>query len=301
MRRGLRSGPEHGRFAEVLRMLAVAVTALAIGATALLALTWWAQERMVFQPPARMPVGGSAAGDTRIDYDAADGQQLFGFLVGEIRSSPGVLIAFHGNADLAVVQLPWAGQVHARTGWSVLLAEYRGYGGLDGRPTAAGVRKDAIAAYEAALASGGDPARVALYGHSLGSAIAAELAADVAGGQPTDQVGPFCALLLESPFTSARDMAARVGPSGSLLFRMGLARFGWDTEARVARLDAPVAVAHGARDGVVPVAMGRRVHAAAAVPGPLLIIAAAGHNDVAWQGGDEYWRWVAQALACGEL
>jgi uncharacterized protein len=314
------------------RLIGIVAAAVVLGTAALLLLLWWAQERMVFQPPAGRWDGADGV-DRRVDYRAADGQQLLGYVVGDAGTAPGLLIAFHGNADVAVRQLPWARQLHGRTGWAVLLAEYRGYGGLDGRPTAAGVQLDARAAYDAGVALlGAAPDGIALYAHSVGTPIAVELAAELAAesaggsagesaagdgaeraaddeaeppvpvspgrpwGAPWGAPGVPRALLLESPFTSARDMARMVGPHGTLLFRLGLSRFGWDTETRVGELRVPVAVAHGARDGIVPVAMGRRVHGAAAVPGPLLIVEGAGHNDVAWQGGEEYWGWVEAAL-----
>jgi uncharacterized protein len=295
-----------------MRMFMTAVVALAVAVIGLLTLFWWAQERMVFQPPRLSQ--HEERGATRVDFQAADGQQLFGLLVGEPELSEGVMIVFHGNADIAARQLPWAHEVVRRTGWTVLLAEYRGYGGLDGRPTAAGVRLDARAAYDAAVGPlAAEPASIALYGHSLGTPVAAELAADlsreaaahemaardtatVAARAGARRVAPPRALLLESPFTSAREMARRFGPSGALLARAGLVRFHWDTEARVQELRVPVAVAHGARDNIIPVEMGRRVHASAAVPGPLLIVAEAGHNDVALQAGEEYWHWLRRAL-----
>jgi fermentation-respiration switch protein FrsA (DUF1100 family) len=55
-------------------------------------------------------------------------------------------------------------------------------------------------------------------------------------------------------------------------------------------------VAHGDRDIIIPVRMGREVFAAAAVKGELLIVAGAGHNDVADAGGRDYWRWLARAI-----
>jgi uncharacterized protein len=287
----------------MMRVITTAVAALALAVLALLTLFWWAQERMVFQPP--LLPQHELRGAARVDFEAADGQRLFGLLVGEPGSSAGLIIVFHGNADVAARQIPWAREVVRHTGWVVLLAEYRGYGGLDGRPTAAGVRLDARAAYDAAVGLlGAEPSSIALYGHSLGTPVAAQLAADLtseaaAPGVAADAAGvaPLRALLLESPFTSAREMARRFGPSGALLARAGLVRFHWDTEARVQELSVPVAVAHGARDNIIPVDMGRRVHASAAVPGPLLIVAEAGHNDVAVQAGAEYWRWLARALA----
>jgi uncharacterized protein len=296
-------------------MFMTVVAALAVAVIGLLTLFWWAQERMVFQPPRLSQ--HEERGATRVDFQAADGQRLFGLLVGEPELSEGVMIVFHGNADIAARQLPWAKEVVRRTGWAVLLAEYRGYAGLEGRPTAAGVRLDARAAYDAAVGPlAAEPAAIALYGHSLGTPVAAELAADLsraaaartmaardtaAEREPgTTRVAPPRALLLESPFTSAREMARRFGPSGALLARAGLVRFHWDTEARVQEVSVPVAVAHGARDNIIPVGMGRRVHASAAVRGPLLIVAEAGHNDVALQAGEEYWQWLRRSLGVAD-
>jgi uncharacterized protein len=264
-----------------------------VGVTALL---WWQQERVVFQPQAYAGTGAAPAG--RVDYTAADGQPLFGYLVGDPARAAGLILAFHGNADLAVRQLGWAREVERRTGWAVLLAEYRGYGGLDGRPTYASSSLDAHAALDHVIGSlHVEPADIALYGHSLGSAVATALAADLS--ERTGRAAPR-ALLLESPFLSARAMAGRVGAHGALLFWSRLSRFHWDTEAIVGELDARVAVAHGTRDMIIPVDMGKRVHAAAARPGPLLIVDGAGHNDVAAHAGQAYWEWTREALAVPE-
>ena len=273
---------------------------------ALVALVWWQQERIVFQPPGLS--GASERPDVRrVEYRAADGQPLFGYLVRpaevtattaaarrrelesrESRESPaGVLLAFHGNADLAGWGVPWAQQVARRTGWTVFLAEYRGYDGLPGVPTYDGTKLDARAAYAFVRDSlGAQPHEVALFGHSLGSAIATELATEVSPA----------ALLLQSPFTSARAMARFIitPPVVAVAWRV-IARVHYDTEARVRAFDVPVHVAHGDRDLVVPVRMGRLVHAAAHVPGGLLIAHGRGHNDVP-SVGDAYWTWMAGAL-----
>src|SRR6185312_2694720 len=81
-------------------------------------------------------------------YDAVDGQPLLGFLIGDPRSAPGVLICCQGNADLAVWQMDWARTVERRTGDSVFLAEYRGYMSLGGSPTYETSKLDARAAYD---------------------------------------------------------------------------------------------------------------------------------------------------------
>jgi pimeloyl-ACP methyl ester carboxylesterase len=71
----------------------------------------------------------------------------------------------------------------------------------------------------------------------------------------------------------------------------------FDTEERVRTLAAPVHVAHGDRDLLIPLRMGRAVHAAARTKGELLVVPHAGHNDVDDVGGEAYWRWLEHALA----
>ena len=267
----------------------VVITAIVIASIAafLVVLTWTFQERIAFQPPrGPWPV---PAGVVRADYRAEDGQPLFAYIIGEPGTSRGLLLSFHGNADLAVWQIDWAREASARTGFSVMLAEYRGYMGLGGRPSYAASQRDANAAYRHAVDTLGVPAgRIAFFGHSMGSAIAAELAARHAPA----------ALLLQSPFTSARDMARRVvgyRPPG-IIWNV-ISRLHFDTGARVATLSAPVSVAHGGRDRLIPHAMGERIYAAARVRGQWLFVPEAAHNDVSIRGGEAYWSWMNGALA----
>jgi hypothetical protein len=257
---------------------------------------WLRQERIVWQPPRVRDVDRvTPDAAERLDYAADDGQRLFGYVV---RPPPspgarrGVLLAFHGNAELAAWSVPWAREVARRTGYVVVLPEYRGYAGLPGAPDYPCSRLDARAAYRATttrLAATTD--EVALYGHSLGTALAAELADALVqeGMRPR-------ALVLESPFTSAKAMARVVLSEGVERWWRRISRVHFDTETRVAGLDVPVAVAHGRLDLVVPVRMGQQVHAAARVPGELLVVPRAGHNDVAEVAGAQYWEWLERAL-----
>ena len=127
------------------------------------------QERMAYQPP--RVVEPTPAGAERVDYVAADGQPLYAYVIPAESSASGpprILLAVHGNADLAAWIAPWAREVARRTGRAVVLAEYRGYGGLTGSPSAPGVRADSRAALEFVRARFGAGAHVAYYGHSLG-------------------------------------------------------------------------------------------------------------------------------------
>lgn len=245
---------------------------------------WRAQERVLFQPP-RLDEAPAESG--RVHYKAQDGQQLIGFVVGDPRAAPGALLCFHGNADLAVWQLDWAAKVHDRTHHAVFLAEYRGYMSLGGSPTYSNTKLDAQAARDYLVSElGADRGRVAYFGHSLGSAIAAELA----------EVHPPAALLLQSPFASARAMARLIVSGPVVLVWKAISRIHFDTKEAVSHLDAPVSVAHGKRDRLVPFRMGVDVYETAKRKGQLLLVDNAGHNDIADVGGDEYWRWVAAAL-----
>jgi uncharacterized protein len=268
-----------------MRPFLVSLALLAAVYLALIALVWMSQERVVWQPPRGDAIPEVAA--RRVSYSAEDGQELYAYLLGDPHRAPGLLIAFHGNAELAAWSVPWAAEAVRRTGWAVLLPEYRGYGGLAGSPDYAGSQRDARATLRLVREQlGVDSTPVAYFGHSLGSAVAAELAA----------AHPPAALILLAPFSSARDMARAMPglPLGALWRTIGRVHF--DTRAKVAALDAPVFVAHGDRDGVVPVQMGRDVYAAARVKGELLLVRRAGHNDVPSVAGEDYWTWFAGAL-----
>ncbi len=248
-------------------------------------LLWWSQERILFQPP-KLDAPPIESG--RVHYNASDGQRLVGFVVGDPQAAPGIVLCFHGNADLAVWQLEWARRVQHHTRHAVFLAEYRGYMSLGGSPTYANSKLDAQAAYDyIGSAFGLDRSRIAYFGHSLGSAVAAELAES----QPPN------VLLLQSPFSSARAMARLIVSPPVVLAWKAISRIHFDTTKVVSRLEVPVWVVHGKRDRIVPFKMGVEVHNAAKRKGQLLLVETAGHNDVADIGGEEYWRWLVTALS----
>jgi fermentation-respiration switch protein FrsA (DUF1100 family) len=92
-----------------------------------------------------------------------------------------------------------------------------------------------------------------VFGRSLGGVVAARLAADARPG----------ALILESTFSSARDLARSLFP---VLSRLTMLRFDFDTVAALADVRCPVLVLHGRGDEIVPYDLGRRVYEAARQP-----------------------------------
>ncbi len=198
-----------------------------------------------------------------IDYRSADGIALRGALVLAADPAAPVAVYFHGNAESAAQNLPLAAAL-ASHGIGVFLAEFRGYGGLEGTPTEDGLYADGEAAVEAVLAAGVRPERLLLIGRSLGSGIATELALR----------RPFALLVLISPYTSMVDMGRGLaGPVATLVVPDR-----YDNLAKIARVRCPVVIFHGTRDEVVPVAMGRAL-AAAAAGITFVEVPSASHND----------------------
>ena len=314
----------------MLRFLLVALGLVGALFLTVVVLAWRYQERIVWQPPA----GGAGYVPypdptvRQVTYVAEDGQRLLGILVtpsatlyapvtqeqaaaaqrradslprersvvpviigtalpAERRWNGRVLVAFHGNAETAASRIGWARWIADRTGWSIFVPEYRGYSGLPGVPTYEGSQRDARAAYAWVRDSLGiPPERIGILGFSLGTAIATELASDV---RPS-------VLVLEAPFTSARDMAriATAWPVAAMW--RAIARVRFDTRRRVAALDVPVWVVHGDADRIIPPRMGRAVHEAARRPGELLMVPGAGHNDLAALRRADYWSFLERAL-----
>jgi uncharacterized protein len=270
----------------VTSLIALVLAGLALLYVGLLVMLWWNQERVLFQPPARVAPSDVAA--ERVAYRARDGVELFAYVVGNCTPASTVVLAFHGNADIARWFVPWAAKLHQETGACVVLPEYRGYDGITTPPSYASSALDARAALELVRDSlHVSPDHIVYFGHSLGTAVAAELTA----------VATPRALVLQAPFSTARAMAARMFLPGLTTFWRVISRVHFDTVARVHALHAPVWVAHGDRDLIIPVRMGREVYDAAAQRGDLLIVHGAGHNDVPEVGGGAYWSWLRQAIA----
>jgi uncharacterized protein len=276
------------RSSRVIRLGLIAIGVTAALYVVVLLVLWRFQERVVFQPPSG--VAPSDVNARQVRYRSSDGIELFAYIVGDCRSDSAVVLAFHGNADLSRWLVPWAAEVVRRTAACVVIPEYRGYDGVSGAPTYLGSSLDARAALAFVYDSlGATPARTVYFGHSLGTAIAAELAAYVAPRS----------LILQAPLSSAREMGRRMFLPGLVLFWRAVSRVHFDTIERVRALDVPVWVAHGDNDFVIPVRMGREVFAAAKKQGELLIVSGAGHNDVAERGGEQYWTWLRHAIDAG--
>lgn len=258
----------------------MAIVLGALGVYIILSAVLWAlQERITFPAP-RSPLPDPArtlgVGE-RIELRMRDGTRLVGWYLPPATAPQRMfpaLLWFYGNGETIGAIWPIIRDFrppHA----ALLVVDYPGYGASEGRTTEAGIYEAADLAYDGLLKRPGvDAQRIYVYGRSLGSAVATNTAA-------THQVS---GLILESPFTNARGMAAR----HYRIFPTFLVRLRLDNIGRMPRIHCPTLIFHGTADRLVPITMGRDVAAAAAGPVEFVMIEGAGHNDTYDMGGKAY-------------
>ena len=213
-----------------------------------------------------------------------DGDVLYGWWLPSrlTPSTPVTVLYLRGNDGNLGTELPRLQALHLH-GLPILAIDYRGYGRSSGpAPSEAQVYDDATAAWDYLVRDKGIPAgQIILYGHSLGSAVAAELAL---------RRGNACALVLEGAFTSMADMARLEYP---LIPAEWLLNQRFDTAGKLARLRLPILLVHGSADTVVPASMSRQLQESSGGRPALLFIEAAGHEEALSANG----RQLQQALA----
>jgi uncharacterized protein len=249
----------------MLSMVLMFVAAVAV----ILAVIWLFQRRLIYYPlrasvPSAVTILPTAE---EVSFETDDGLRLAGWFVPPAGASRGTVLFFNGNAGDRSFRAPLAAAL-TRAGLSVLIFDYRGYGGNPGDPSERGLSSDARAA-RSYLDSRPDvdATRIAYFGESLGAAVAVTLAVEQ----------PPSALILRSPFTSLSDMG-RVHypllPTGLLL------RDRFDSLSRIGLISSPVLIVAGERDRIVPPEQSRRLYAAIQRPDARLVpISGADHND----------------------
>jgi hypothetical protein len=200
----------------------------------------------------------------------ADGLDLFGWHAPPRAAGAPTVVVFHGNAG-NLGMLWFIGRRLIDEGVGVLLAGYRGFEGNPGRPSEQGLYLDGRAALDWLNARGVADGDVVLYGLSLGSGVASQIATE----------RRVAAVIFEAPFTAMADVGAFHYPFLPVRWML-LDRF--ETRARVAGVEAPLLVVHGDRDEVIPFAQGAAVFAAAREPKRFVRIAGGRHNDL-WERG----------------
>ena len=250
-----------------MRRAAVVVVIVTLVASGLLALMWSQQRRLIYFPsPGPLPPAAAVLPNGRdVVLETEDGIRLGAWYFPVTGGGPAVLVC-NGNGGDRSLRAELAAALN-RAGLSVLLFDYRGYGGNPGRPTEDGLAADARAAQEwLAGQPDVDPNRIVYFGESLGAAVAVGLAVQ----------RPPAALVLRSPFTSLPDVGAVHYPWLPVR-RLLLDRY--PSIDRIASVQSPVLVIAGDRDDIVPASLSKRLFDAADEPKRWLLVPGAGHND----------------------
>ena len=251
---------------------------LMAGYLAIAGLMYFAQDSLIYYhnfPQRTVSADPSSVGLAfeDLNLETEDGVRIHAWYV-PADSPRGSVIFFHGNAGNIGDRLDTVRILNA-LGVNALIVEYRGYGRSTGQPGEAGTYLDARAAWDYMTQVRDVPAReIVVFGRSLGSAVAAWLAAE---HQPAG-------LILESGFTSVPDLGAELYPW--LPVRL-LSRYRYDTRAQLGRVHVPVLVAHSPQDEVIPYEHGRALFAAAPDSSRFLEMSGP-HGDGFVRTGDRY-------------
>ncbi len=260
------------------KVLARVAVTLAIAYAVICLLLYFGQARLIFFP-------SPGVGITPREYSVAyqdvsipvDGGELHGWWLPA--DSRRALLYMHGNGGNIAYNLEQAIRFQ-RMGFSVLIFDYRGYGRSSGPfPSEKRVYQDAEAAWDHLTSDlHVPPGAVYLYGHSLGGAVAIEMAV-----RHPEAAG----LIAEGTFTSAADLARR-DPVFRLFPVRLILRERFESIEKVPRLRLPVLYLHGTVDRLVPSSESEHLLAASPEPKRLVFIPGGGHDNVALGDAELY-------------
>ncbi|WEJ03393.1 alpha/beta hydrolase [Pseudomonas sp. FJ2-5-13] len=210
------------------------------------------------------------------------GQNIHGWWYPAANKDAPAILYLHGVRWNLTGQLFRIEQLHA-LGFSVLAIDYRGFGQSQGDlPSEATVYEDARIAWERFQTLQPDPGKRLIYGHSLGGAVAIDLAAELGKQVPL----PVRGLVIESTFTSLADVATAVANT-SLPVRWLLSQK-FDSIDKIADIHMPLLVVHGLDDRYVPPRFSQQLFEAAQQPKHLLLVPGASHNNSMNLAGRSY-------------
>lgn len=242
------------------------------GLAAIVALLWVFQRRLIYLPDRHVPpIGSVLPGWSETTVTTEDGERLGVWHKAPSEAGSPIVIVFNGNAGSRAGR-SLLGEALARSGYGVVLFDYRGYGDSTGRPSEEGLGRDARAILGFTLRLAPD-SPIVYFGESLGAAVAIGLSAK----EPPD------ALVLRSPFTSLGDVAR-------FHYRLPvdvLLRDRYPSASTVETLNTPTLVIAGSADTIVPTVQSRRIHAIGPAPKELVIVEGADHNDPSLFAGTE--------------
>lgn len=263
--------------------VATAVVIAAVGA--LLLWTTTVLQRQLMYYPSTEHVLPSAENLNAVEervLSTPDGARV---LVWYSRANSGMptLLYFHGNAGSLADRAERIRKYQAK-GYGMFMMTYRGFGGSTGKPSEHANVADANLAYDTLVASGVAPDDIIIYGESLGSSVAVQVAAK----------RKAAGLILDAPYTSMVDLARLHYPQIPLRWLM---TDRYETMHYIGDVTMPLLIIQGGKDDIVPPAMGKAVLAAAHAPKQLAEFPEADHTEHYKYGSyDVIYRWVREVV-----
>ncbi|MCQ9426775.1 alpha/beta hydrolase [Pseudomonas sp. LJDD11] len=231
--------------------------------------------------------GGLPAGVQELELKAPDfgpAQNIHAWWWPAPRKDAPAVLYLHGSRWNLTGQLFRIEQLRA-LGFSVLAIDYRGFGQSKGElPSEKSVYEDARIAWQRLKLLQPDPDRRLIYGHSLGGAVAVDLAAEL--GQ--EDLPQARALVIESTFTNLADVATAIASSYTSLPVRWLLSQKFDSQDKIADIHMPVLIVHGTDDRYVPPRFSEQLYAAAVEPKKLLLVPGGSHNNSMRLGRQAY-------------
>jgi pimeloyl-ACP methyl ester carboxylesterase len=262
----------------LLAALGKVVLAVAIG---LPLIVYLAQDGLIFHrqplPDARRAELARLPDVESVFLAAPDGARVHAW---HLKAGAPLVLYVGGNAEEVSWMLDVA-RAEAR-GVSWLLLDYRGYGLSEGSPSEKALVEDALAFYDHALGLPGvDPKRIYAFGRSLGSGVAAALAAQ----------RPLAGVVLVAPYDSLTALAKRYYwylPVDWML------KHRFDSIALAPRVKTPLLCLIAERDEVIPPEHGERLYAAWGGPKRKVTLPGATHN--AMDDAPRFWSSIREFL-----
>ncbi len=280
----------------LLRLLLIFGGVIAIAYSVACVFLWFRQKYFIFKPPRAIRTTPEAFNlnyqEVWLPVSTASGQtsHIHGWWIpASAAPEAKVWLYLHGNGSNVGDEVKRAFWFH-QLGFSTLLIDYRGYGRSEGQfPTESSVYEDVEAAWNYLTQVKHIPAeQIFLYGHSLGGAIAIDLALrhpNLAG------------LVVEGSFTAMRSMVAHLYRQFLIFPVKLLLHQRFDSLSKVRSLAMPILLIHGTADPVVPAHMSQALFTAATEPKKLLLVPEAGHHNVEELGSVQYLQaiqWVVE-------
>lgn len=250
------------------RSTVMTVISILIGLYGVVVLAAWLGQRKLLyaaDPTRAAPASLGLTGVVERELATPDGASLVTWRAAPAPGRPTILY-FHGNAGTLANRSERVRRF-TRDGFGLFMMSYRGYSGSTGTPSEHANVADGRRAYDTLRADGVRAEDIVVFGESLGSGIAVQLAAEV----------PVRAIVLDAPYTSMVDVAAGHYP---YLPVRPLLVDRYDSASRIAHVKAPLLIVHGERDGIVPVALGRGLFAHAVAPKEIVIFPSGRHSDL---------------------